>query len=102
MRTCDHQDRHEPLDGIGWLGGDDQPSNESHHAGSERYEREPVGCAVGNDLGPRVRCLCLFDEPHDSGKRGSVSRAGHRHSQRSFAIDCAGDHVIAGVFPDRP
>ena len=52
MRTRDDQNRDESLDGIGWLGADGQPPNESQRPDAERHQSEPEGRAVGNSLGP--------------------------------------------------
>jgi len=43
----------------------------------------------------------LRDEPHDAGKRGLVTGAGHLCAERSGAVHGSSDQSRARFFPDR-
>jgi hypothetical protein len=101
VRAGDNQHRHDAYDGEIPGRADELPDDESDDARCDGHAGQELRGAVGQVLGARLRLLRLRHEAHDAGELGVLARAGDLHAERAFAVDRAGDHLVAFALLDR-
>ncbi len=99
--TGDHQDRHRPLDREGGRGPDGQPDDQCERPSGERDDRQPERRAVGQRLGPALRGLGLFHQPHDPREHRFGTNARDDDTQGPRLIDGPADDLVADHLRDR-
>src|SRR3990172_1690351 len=102
MRTCDHHDRHGPLECKGKaLVHDGEPNDQCACATRKRDDSEPESCSVCEILCSGFALLGFFDQIDYLREERFLSCSLDLHSEGRFTVNCAPDDLRTGFLVHR-